>query len=350
MAYAELTRSFAEWLPGGANWCTFAVWASRQAGCTIRKQDLARAVSERLQARLRRRPILREAHRILGLSTEHIARAVGELSQGLPGIDRASDAVARGNRKVFEEIGREFARFLAIVVPGDRATPDSFMEGLQSGPPPEGQDLLRLAFAHYLDAHATDDLAERAQLMLLANVRIGLHEQTRLQPEISEAMDAALLDVADTRRHVLERLDEIGAAGPLRAIHTGAGRRLLNALADEVSEDLRDVARMITTERLMTIGLPGNRSLRLGSDVVGRFPPSLVELTNPALEAMLAEYETTANSLRDSGAIDWTDLPQRMRFIAAFFRAYHADESLFGQPFDPEQVRLMIAGQVPDRV
>lgn len=36
----------------------------------------------------------------------------------------------------------------------------------------------------------------RAQLMLLANLEIGFHEQTRLQPEIQQAMEAAP-DTAD---------------------------------------------------------------------------------------------------------------------------------------------------------
>ena len=59
-AYAQLSGAFARWLPGGANWCTFATWASRQAGTTIRKEDLARVVAARVRMRLERRPVLRE--------------------------------------------------------------------------------------------------------------------------------------------------------------------------------------------------------------------------------------------------------------------------------------------------
>jgi hypothetical protein len=42
--YHELSRALAA-RTGGApgNWCTFATWASKQAGQTIRKEDLARA-------------------------------------------------------------------------------------------------------------------------------------------------------------------------------------------------------------------------------------------------------------------------------------------------------------------
>ena len=42
-SYHELSRVLADRL-GGANWCTFATWASKQAGQTIRKEDLSRAL------------------------------------------------------------------------------------------------------------------------------------------------------------------------------------------------------------------------------------------------------------------------------------------------------------------
>ena len=42
-SYGELSRAFAALTGGGpANWCTFATWASKQAGQTIRKADLTR--------------------------------------------------------------------------------------------------------------------------------------------------------------------------------------------------------------------------------------------------------------------------------------------------------------------
>src|SRR3970282_2078948 len=42
--YHELALVLAERTGLSANWCTFATWASRQAGQTIRKQDLARTL------------------------------------------------------------------------------------------------------------------------------------------------------------------------------------------------------------------------------------------------------------------------------------------------------------------
>ena len=44
--YHELSRALARRTVSHANWCTFAVWASKQAGQTIRKEDLARALEQ----------------------------------------------------------------------------------------------------------------------------------------------------------------------------------------------------------------------------------------------------------------------------------------------------------------
>ena len=346
-AYAQLSGAFARWLPGGANWCTFATWASLQAGTTIRKEDLARVVAARARLRLERIPILRRAHRLFGVPVERFSALVGEVSQGLPGIDRASDFVAVGNRKVFEEIGREFARFLSA--PG--ASTEAFTRGLRSGPPPEGQELLRRAFANYQAARDANDATARAQLLLLANVQIGLHEQTRLQPEIRGAMDAALLDVADTRRRILDRVAEVIEAGPLgRVHHSEKGRLLLNAVADEIAEELRLVARIVITEHLMSIGLPHDRTLRLGADAVTSFPSVLSILTNPDLVSLLREFDATPDTPGGSAAVDWSVLSQRLRFIADFFRGYQLDPTLFDSPFDPTQLQAIADERMPDRV
>ena len=44
--YHELSLALAERTGQSANWCTFATWASKQAGQTIRKEDLARTLEE----------------------------------------------------------------------------------------------------------------------------------------------------------------------------------------------------------------------------------------------------------------------------------------------------------------
>ena len=91
-------------------------------------------------------------------------------------VELATDAVARGNLKVFAEIGYEFARYLSLDF-------DAFMAACAR----------RSARRPATASQALPRYARRrraAQAMLLANLAIGLHEQTRLQPEIAEALDA----------------------------------------------------------------------------------------------------------------------------------------------------------------
>jgi hypothetical protein len=118
--YCELSRAFAARTGDApANWCTFATWASKQAGQTIREEDLARTFA-RLFADSPQATSLGNAAvaSIAELSTsrgpENLWDAMWEAIEPTSAFDRASDAVARGNRKVFEEIGREFARLLAL--------------------------------------------------------------------------------------------------------------------------------------------------------------------------------------------------------------------------------------------
>jgi hypothetical protein len=48
-AYHEFVCALAYWLPSGANWCAIAAWASRQAGQSIRREDLRRALERLLR-------------------------------------------------------------------------------------------------------------------------------------------------------------------------------------------------------------------------------------------------------------------------------------------------------------
>jgi len=110
---------------------------------------------------------------------------------------------------VFAEIGREFARFMATV-PVD-AGDDSlaflaFAAGLRPGPPPDGQDYLREAFAHYQRQRLESDASAQAAWILLANLKIGLHEQTRLQPQIVAAVNAPIVTAEDLGARMLHAL------------------------------------------------------------------------------------------------------------------------------------------------
>src|SRR4051812_44399148 len=194
--YAELTAAMRARTGGAADWCTFATWASRQAGRTIRGEDLLDRVDGILGRRSWLLAPLAALSRLLlrkGLFQPEttLGRLVAEIHTPFDAFERASVAVAAGNLEVFAEIAREFARFLATV-PADAAesSPEflTFAAQLRSGPPPVGLDYLRDAFSHYQRQRREIDPAARAAWILLANVKIGLHEQMRLQPQITAAI------------------------------------------------------------------------------------------------------------------------------------------------------------------
>jgi hypothetical protein len=263
--YSRMAAAVAERGTPGANWCTFATWASRQAGHTIRGEDM----SDWLEHELGRGAEL--GHPIRSLSRWLLGRGrLTRLHTPFDAITLASDAVARGN-------------------------------------PPTEPPLLRNAFARYV---ASTD----AELIMLANLEIGLHEQTRLQPEILEAMDAA---VAPKRRQRL-------FGGP-------------------VQRELTRLSRALITRSLMVLTLP-DIVLALGRNIdVALAPPTDAELV-----ALLARYEPVPPAVDDCGAEDWSVLDQRMHFIAHLFRAYHADPSLASPPFTPAQIERFRAGKLPD--
>ena len=115
--YSRLAAEFSARSGEGANWCTYATWASRQAGRTIRGEDLLDHFGNRLtDHRWLLHPIATLWRRLLrrGLFQREtrLGRLTAELHTPFDAFERASAAVARGNLKVFEEIGLEFARYL----------------------------------------------------------------------------------------------------------------------------------------------------------------------------------------------------------------------------------------------
>ena len=293
--YSRLAEAIAARTGAGANWCTYATWASRQAGGTIRGEDLVEGLGPRLgKGRELLHPV-RSLWRWLlrrGLldPDSRLGRLTAELHTPFDAFELASDAAARGNRKVFEEIGFEFARYLQDV-PAD-APPDSpqirrFIDGLRPGEPPEGQHFLRRAFARYEQQRFETAPKERVELVVLANLEVGLHEQTRLQPEIREAVDAAYATKQDLGARLLEAL--VPRAARRRLVRRPAAA-VLGFLAAGVQRTASELAREVVTESLLVLSLPG-RVLTLGTHLDDPFPDSLREIGNADFAALLARYE-----------------------------------------------------------
>ena len=338
--YSRLAAAVAERTGAGANWCTFATWASRQAGSTIRGEDLVADAERRLASRrwllhpfaslwrsLLRRGLLRPDSRL--------GRLTAQLHTPFDAVERASDAVARGNLAVFAEIGLVFAEYLA--------EPKSVAR-LRPGEPPDGQRYLRQAFARYELARAAPDPKVRAELLVLANLEIGLHEQTRLQPLIREALDASSTTATDLGRRVLAAAFPRLAAR--RAIVSGPAAALVGLLAHRLQRQASAMTRDTVTESLMVLTLPG-RVLALGTHLDEVFPADLREPADPDLIALLARFEPVPPARDDCGARDWSDLAQRLHYISHLFRAFHGNASLAEPPFTPEQVASFERGLVP---
>jgi hypothetical protein len=350
--YSRLAAAFAARSGEGANWCTYATWASRQAGGTIRGEDLLEQLGRKfgrggrllhpirtLWRRLLRRGLFQRDTRI--------GRLTAELHTPFDAFERASDSVARGNLKVFEEIGLEFARYLEECPPDGSASSEfqRFLDGLRPGDPPDGQRYLREAFEWYERGRSERDPKARMELAVLANLAIGFHEQTRLQSQIREALDAPYATQEDLGRRALEAL--FPSATRLWPAVKRPAAAIVGAIASGAQRATSRLAREVITESLMVLALPG-RVLALSMHLGDAYPEALRQPANADLIEFRARFEPLPPAPDRCGARDWSDLHQRMHYIVHLFCAFHLREEMSRHPFTPEQVASFSCGVVPD--
>jgi hypothetical protein len=292
--YYELSLGFHALFGGDdANWCTFATWASKTAGRTIREEDVPGLVRGSLRA-----------------------------------LDLMSAFIGEGNLKVFKELAPEFARFLGEFHredPMDMNRIAAFVGRLPEGRPEDGgQSLLREAFTNYYRAIYEKDDAARSRLIFLGNVQIGLHEQTRLQPNIEDALNAPV----------------IAWLGDQSAGDGGLGSNLASAF------------RHAETRLLVSLEQPGRADLPLGEDLpreqIAASPKALLDLgESPELAGLVRRFDRAMASGEGSAANDWASLGDRMNFIVNLFRSHHEDATLFAAPFSRSAVRAIDARALP---
>ena len=259
--YCELSRALAARTDGEpANWCTFATWASKQAGQTIRKEDLARAF-ERLFAQSPRATSTSSAAvgSIAELEPAHVTRSrsgmpYGRRSSRLPrSTARATPSLAATSRSSRRSAASSRACCRCQRAGGaiDPKEFESFRDSLRPGDPPDGQGYLRQAFTSYAEALRERDPKARAELMLLANLAIGLHEQTRLQPQITEALDAPFEEPVELRRDLLRSLLslQIGLAFRLLLELIPGRATSLKSVLDDLDRLVKQIAHEAITER-----------------------------------------------------------------------------------------------------
>src|SRR5262249_45530133 len=153
--------------------------------------------------------------------------------------------IGDGNLEVFAELGPVFSG-LARAVPDGPDAVTALAATLRPGVTQKGgQRLLRSALLHYAAALGEDDPERRAELMLLANGQIGLHEQIRLQPFIAGSIDAPIRDT------LYDGIDGFVESVPrlLRPEVASVVSRLFHPVADLAEKQWHEFA----TKELMTL-------------------------------------------------------------------------------------------------
>jgi len=336
--YARLAAALAASGGGpGANWCTYATWASRQVGATIRGEDLLDDLQRLLlegswllhPIQVTWRQLLRRG---LFQPKTRLGRLMAELHTPFDAFERASKEAAAGNLKVFAEIGFEFARYLEGGVPFEK-----FLEDLRPGDPPDGQRRLRDAFTCYERQRAERDPKAHAELGVLGNLEIGLHEQTRLQDQIRKALDAPFVTQEDLGLRALVAVFPSARAWWLIIQQPSAA--VVGVFAGALQRESSRLAREVITGSLMVLSLPG-RVLDLGTNLADPFPEPLRQPANRDLIGLIARYEPVPPAPDDCAAHDWSDLHQRMHYISHVFRVFHFDDALYRPPFTPERMQI----------
>ena len=387
LAYYDLSQRLAARTNGEViNWCSMACWSSKSVGTYIRSEELPpelRAVlaSHDVDAR-----VSDAAPGVAHHAADHLERIAGEV------LSDVSQYLVIGNKIVFAEVGsvfNEFANRFPAGAPRDDRALEEFVAALRPGDAqPDhvtvdpatgrlttaqqgGQGWLAGAARHYYEAAFARDPKVRAELVLLGNGEIGMHEQTRLNPYLSGSLDAPVTDVVSNRwkTAVLDRVVEHDTRGRIET-------RLMEILSD-LGPKLAVAFEKISTRTMMSLQLPGqlvhmghNLRAPLGSPL---YPEITADLQNAALREVFLKFnclETgvphaggVLNRLREiaddieedvegpiafgTAASDWTDYPQRMRFILPLFRSRHQTMSLLGKPFTDDQIDSIRQGRVP---
>jgi hypothetical protein len=324
-----------------ATWCAFAVWASKTAGATIRGDVLPTRAKDCFADSGATEGILDrfnhgvEAWAMRRLSHEHIAQVIDSVTADV------ARHVGDGNLLVFAELAPLFTALLD----GCRASPCEPQQLSQAMAPAltaltKSEDAGGVvdAFAAYEAARFA--AASRPVLVLQANTLAVAHEQQRLQPAISGALNAP---ISDSLKQVIEA-DVVGHLPGADA------RRVLDGLADEVCTHLDATWDTVLTEVIMQL-VTATETFDLRRDVPplaeGMFPPELIDIAGTVADPVVARWDRTNGTGVPSGARDWDVLEDRMNFIVNLFRSRQQDAALFDPPFSNAQLGVLATGQLP---
>jgi len=315
--YRDLSHCLRETIGGDdANWSTFATWASKTAGDSIRGDEVPECVRDLVERGMRH-----AQHDVLAATVHRLVPGfVFERAAIFDAVRTAladtGAQIATGNREVFAELAPLFAGFCTLLAAGAGDDEDAFtlfLAGLRPGPVERyGQGELRRALIAYRTARGTADPGLRARLMLLGNVLIGFHEQARLQPWIRGAMAAPVADtvVAGLRQATRDLLP-----GPLE----DWALRDLDDEIDAFGAALEHEWDEVAGRYFMALDLPGGRRLSLGEDIPplpdgATYPELLRTIADPVpLMHLIERFDRSAAG--GTASHDWALLADRMNFI-----------------------------------
>ncbi len=340
--YHDLSHELAGVLGlSNANWSTFACWASKTAGISIRMQEVPAEFSAALHAEAKLEEKLSKLYTKLGFLGRLLVPRQNPLDLARAIIAEVSSQIAEGNLKVYAELAPLFAKFAyTFSSPGSRTKErlDAFLNDLKPGPASkDGQEDLKEAFTAYFVAADTEDEIMKAQLILYGNVKIGLHEQTRLQQNIAGGIDAPFTDRVYEqffahKNWLLQPVVKWFTVGAVKVF----------------AREFRDDWQRLATRFMMRLSTPDGHEIPLGVDLpAGEFPPELAVLTYEQLISLLLEYDPDLTTTKGSAAVDWVRLKDRMRFIGELFRIKQRRPHWFNPPFTSGQRLELEAGRVP---
>ncbi len=336
--YHELSEGLRVFLgEDNASWCTFATHASKTAGYSIRHEILPENLARVFLSFRLYRAVMRFLRRYLTDAAEREHRL-----DPITGIlARISLSISQGNTMVFAELAPAYSRlieqFSKDIVPDESRLQDFLSDFRPGTSEAGGQDACVQAFSAYYQARFEPDPKRKAELIYLANLLIGLHEQTRLQPVIAGSLHAPVDEVLDTRI-------------PLYVTPLGGwANRLIHLAIMWVS---RRIFATIATQVAMSIYTPAGK-LRLSADVPSpfqekEFPPDLENLQSPQIMALLSRFDRSRDTLVGSRAVNWADLHDRMNYIVDLFRSHQQNRLLYTQPFTQAQTEALLAGLIPE--
>ena len=314
------------------NWTSFATHASKTAGQALRHElmpGLLKSAMLRLGGYENTFMFLNE-----GLGSADLPLSEDQNSRLGEAFRQVSLLISDGNITVFDELAWPFVSFINSFSNDwayDKGKLQAFLdEHLQPGPLSDGgQDYLAEAFTAFYNARYETRAKAKAEYVLQGNLLVGLHEQTRLQPQIEQAMAVPLELFSDKPKTPRERIKAFKKTPPM----------------------MREIISKTFTQMLMSITLP-SRELKLGETVIAptgvtSFPSDLIDIENPRCLELVRMFETSQDTLSGSGAKNWASLRDRMSFVVDFFRSYQQYKRLWEPPFSEQQVPVIESGHFP---